>query len=370
MSRSNLLPALTFKAVIALAVAAGFVGCTGATPSQAAKELGLQKADTPAAAEGTTPATTPAATAAPATPVPPKPVPTELPAVVARVNGQDITKADFERALRSIEQRAGGPVPEQRRAEIYRGLLEQLVRLQLLKQEAAARKVTVPDADVDKRLAEIQQQFPSEDVFKQMLATQKITLEKFRADQRQDLVVAKMLADALKDKVAATPEQIADFYKNNPDRFKQGERVRASHILITVPQGADGITKDKARETAEGLLKKVKAGGDFAALAKENSQDPGSAVQGGDLGYFQPGQMVGPFDEVAFKLPPGAVSDLVETQFGFHIIKVVDKQAGRTVPLEEVRPQLTQFLENQNRQRESAAFVSALRAKGKIEILI
>ena len=247
--------------------------------------------------------------------------------MIARVNGQDITKADFERALRSIEQRAGGPVPEQRRDEIYRGLLEQLVRLQLLKQEAAARKVTVPDADVDKRLAEIQQQFPSEDVFKQMLATQKITLEKFRADQRQDLVVAKMLTDALKDKVAATPEQIADFYKKNPDRFKQGERVRASHILITVPQGADGITKArlaKGRRAAE----EGQGRRDFAALAKQNSQDPGSAVQGGDLGYFQPGQMVGPFDQVAFKLAPGSVSDLVETQFGFHIIKVVDKQAG------------------------------------------
>jgi peptidyl-prolyl cis-trans isomerase C len=344
--------------VIALAVAVGFVGCKGATPSNAAQELGLNKGKAPAAAEGTTPATPP-----------PKPVPAELPAVLARVNGQDITKADFERALRAIEQRAG-PVPEQRRDEVYRGVLEQLVSLQLLKQEAAARKVTVPDADVDKRLADIRQQFPSEDVFKQMLATQQTTLEKFRADQRQDLVVAKMLADALKDKAAATPEQIADFYKSNPERFKQGERVRASHILITVPQGADGITKDKAREKAEGLLKKVKAGGDFAALAKENSQDPGSAINGGDLGYFQAGQMVGPFNDVAFKLAPGAVSDLVETQFGFHIIKVVDKQAGGTVPLEEVRPQLAQFLENQTRRREGAAFVAALRAKGKVEVLI
>jgi peptidyl-prolyl cis-trans isomerase C len=261
-------------------------------------------------------------------------------------------------------------VPDTRRDEVYRGLIEQLVRLQLLKQEAAARKITVTDAEVDKRIAEVKQQFPSEDVFNEALAAQKVTPERFRADQRDELAVSKMLADVVKDKIAVTPEQLETFYKNNPDRFKQGERVRASHILITVPQGADGPTKDKAREKAEGLLKQIKAGGDFAALAKANSADPGSAINGGDLGYFPPGQMVGPFNDVAFKLPPGTVSDLVETQFGFHIIKVVDKQAGGVVPLEAVRPQLAQFLENQNRQREGAAFVTALRAKAKIEILI
>jgi peptidyl-prolyl cis-trans isomerase C len=350
MSRSSLVLVLTLTAAI------GLVGCKGASPSNAAQQLGLNKdkpaqGDTPVAAE------------------PPKPVPAELPAVLARVNGQDITKADFERALRVIELRAG-PVPAERRDEVYRGLLDRLVRLQLLKQETAARKVTVTDADLDKRMAEIQQQVASEEAFKQLLATQQVTLEKFRADQRDDLAISRMLTEALKDKLAPSPEQVDDFYKSNPDRFKQGERVRASHILIAVPQGADEITKDKAREKAAGVLKKIKAGGDFAALAKENSADPGSAIKGGDLGYFQPGQMVGPFNDVAFKLAPGQVSDLVETQFGFHIIKVVDKQAGRTVPLDEVRAQLTQFLENQNRQRESGAFVDGLRAKSKIEILI
>jgi peptidyl-prolyl cis-trans isomerase C len=290
--------------------------------------------------------------------------------VLARVNGDAITKADFDRALKSIEQRAGGPVPPDRRDEIYRGLLEQLVSIRLLRQEVAARKVDVPDADLEKRMAEVMQQFPSKDVFAEMLKTQDTTLEKFRTEQRQDLAINKMLGDALKEKVTATPAQIDEFYKQNPDRFKQGERVRASHILIAVPQGADAVTKTQARTKAEGLLKQVKAGGDFAKLAKENSQDPGSAIQGGDLGYFQPGQMVPEFNDVAFKLAPGTVSDLVETQFGFHIIKVVEKTTARTVPLDEVRPQLTQFLENQNRQRETQAFVAGLRAKGKVEILI
>jgi peptidyl-prolyl cis-trans isomerase C len=347
-----------FSFFLVLALAAALSGCKAASPENAAKELGLQKGNEPA---------TPGAPAPAAEPV--KPVPAELPAVIARVNGQDITKAEFDRALKSIEGRAG-PVPDTRRDEVYRGLIDQLVRLQLLKQEAAARKIAVTDAEVDKRIAEVKQQFPSEDVFKEMLKTQQITEERFRVDARDDLAVSKMLTEALKDKTAVTPEQIDAFYKSNPDRFKQGERVRASHILVTVPEGADGPTKDKAREKAEGLLKQIKAGGDFAALAKANSADPGSAINGGDLGFFSPGQMVGPFNDVAFKLAPGSVSDLVETQFGFHIIKVVEKQAGGVVPLDTVRPQLAQFLENQNRQREAAAFVTALRAKAKVDILV
>ena len=360
MSRPSLVP------VLALAAAVGLAGCSkgNATPEKAAEALGLTKDGKPAAPPGAAPGA--AAAPAPA----PKPVPEQLPDVVARVNGDAITKADFERALKAIEGRAGGPVPVDRRSEIYRGLLDQLVGLRLLSQEVKARKVTIPDAEVDQRIAELAKQFQSEEVFKQMLAAQQLTIEKFRADQRDDLAINKMLGDALKDKVAATPAQIDEFYKQNPDRFKQGERVRASHILVAVPQNADAATKAKARAKAEGLLKKIKAGGDFAALAKENSEDPGSAIQGGDLGYFQPGQMVGPFNDVAFKLAPGAVSDLVETQFGLHIIKVAEKQTARTVPLDEVRPQVQQFIENQNRQRETQAFVAGLRAKGKIEILI
>jgi peptidyl-prolyl cis-trans isomerase C len=352
MSRTSLV------SLVALTTALGLAGCKGnASPSGAAAALGLNQGQN---------AATPAAPAA----APPKPVPAQLPDVVARVNGDAITKAEFERALQVMEQRVGGSVPPERRDEFVRGLLDQLVSLRLLRQEAVARKVTIPEGELDKRVAEVKGQFPSEEAFAKALAAQQTTLERFRADQRNDLAVNKMLEDALKEKVGVTDDQVNAFYKENPQRFQQGERVRASHILITVPEGADAVTKTQAREKAAGLLKRVKAGEDFAALAKQNSQDPGSAIQGGDLGYFVPGQMVGPFNDVAFKLAPGSVSDLVETQFGFHIIKIVDKQTPRTVPLDDVRAQLTQFLETQNRQRETQAFVAGLRAKGKVEILI
>jgi peptidyl-prolyl cis-trans isomerase C len=297
-------------------------------------------------------------------------VPAQLPEVVARVNGEDISKAEFDRAIAAIEARNGGPVPAEQRDQILRSVLDQIVSYKLLIQESQARKVAAPDADVDARMKEIQGQFPSEDAFKQMLATRKTTLEQVRNDVRQDMTVQALIENEVASKVAVKPEQLTDFYTKNPDQFKQPERVKASHILISVPKGADAATKAQARTKAAEILKEVKAGKDFAALAKQHSQDPGSAVNGGDLGFFQQGQMVGPFNEEAFRLAPGAVSDLVETEFGFHIIKVAEKQAPRTVPLEEVRPQLEQYLERQNREQQTDAFVNGLKAKGKIEILI
>jgi len=346
--------------VVALFVAGVMAGCSkgapGASPETVAQAAGAtgqaQQAQAPPQPEAV------------------KPMPAQLPDVLARVNGETVSKADFERAIQSIEQRAGGPVPPDQRDRVLRGLLDQLVGLKLLAQEAKAQKVTVADADVTARIDAIKQQFPSEDVFKQMLVQQKMTIEALRADQQQDLAISKLIEKAIASKVAVTPDQVSAFYKENPDRFKQGERVRASHILFAFPQNADAATKEKVRAKAEGVLKEVKAGKDFAALAKEHSEDPGSAVNGGDLGYFPQGQMVGPFNDAAFSLAAGAVSNLVETQFGYHIIKVVDKQAARTVPLDEVRAQVQQYLENVNKQRETNSFVEGLKAKGKVEILV
>jgi len=328
---------------------------------------GCSKATTEAA----TPAKAGASQNAAATPpAPPKPVPAQLPEVVARVNGEAVTKSDFDRAVQAVEARAGGPVPPEQRDQVLRGVLDQLVGYRVLAQETKTRKVAVPDAEIDARIGQIRGQFPSEEAFTQMLAQRKLTLEQVKSDARQDMAIQKMIDDEIAAKVAVKPEQVTDFYAKNPDQFKEGESVRASHILIAVPKGADAATKAQARTKAEGILKDVKAGKDFAALAKEHSADPGSAANGGDLGFFQQGQMVGPFNDAAFTLAPGTTSDLVETDFGFHIIKVAEKKEGRTIPLEEVKPQVEQYLQQLNRQEQTEAFVNGLKAKGKIEILI
>jgi len=312
----------------------------------------------------------PPAEAAPSEAASPKAVPTVLPDVVARVNGESVTKAELESAIAALERRNQGPVPPDQRNQIYRGVLDQLVGFKLLSQEAAAQKVAVPDAEIDAQVAQIRQQFPSEDAFNQALAQQQKTVDGLKADARGTMAIQKMLEASLAGKVAVTPAQTQAFYDKNPDQFRQPEQVRASHILISVPGGADAAAKTAAQQKAEGLLKQLKSGGDFAALAKEHSQDPGSAVNGGDLGFFGRGQMVGPFDEAAFTLAAGATSDLVETQFGFHIIRVAEKKAAGLVALDDVRTEVEQYLLGQNRQREVQTLVDTLKAKAKVEILM
>lgn len=324
----------------------------------------------PAQAKNATPAPQGTGAAAGAAPEAVKPVPAQLPEVVARVNGDTITKAAFEEALHSAEQRAGSPIPDDQRARVYRGLLDQMIGYKLLIQETKNRKVNVPDADIEARIGNIRQQFPTEDAFKQALAQQHLSVDQIKADARQDMAVSKLIEDEISPKIAVKPEEVQTFYQQNPQYFQQGEQVRASHILIQVPKDADAATKATARAKAESLLKQVKAGKDFAALAKENSQDPGSAAQGGDLGFFAKGQMVGPFNDVAFALKPGTVSDIVETDFGYHIIKVAEKKPGRTVPLDEAKQQIEQHLQDQNRQKQTEAFVNGLKAKSKVEIFI
>ena len=315
-------------------------------------------------AEQTAAAQTPAAAEPKA---PPKPMPAELPDVVARVNGQPVTKIDFDRLVKNIE--AGrGPIPAEKRDEVLRAVLDQLITYSVLKQEAASRKLDVSDADVDAQVAEMQKRFPTEAEFSKALAARNTTVAQLKADAKIDMAINKMM-EAEVTGVAATDADAQDFYAKNPDKFKQGEQARASHILVKADEKADEATKKAARAKIDGLLKRVKAGEDFAALAKDNSDD-GSAAQGGDLGFFPRGQMVPPFDQAAFALRPGEISDVVTSQFGYHIIKLVEKKDAEMVPLEQVKPRVMEFLTQQKKQEKVDALIAEAKKRAKIEVLV
>ncbi len=334
--------------------------------------VACKNADAPKPAA--TPATTaPAAAAPPGVPgAPPaiKPMPPQIPDVLARVNGEKIERWEFDNAVKRMEARAGGPVPPDKRDEVLRGVLDQLVAYHLLAQESRARKLPVPDADVDARLAEIRKGFATEEAFRQGIAAQGLTLEQLTSQTRTSIEVSKMIDAEVNSKVSVQDPEVKGFYDQNVERFKQGDSVHAAHILIGVPQGATPDQKAEARSRAAAVLKTIKAGGDFATLARASSQDSGSAQNGGDLGFFPKGQMTPAFEEAAFKLKPGSVSPLVETPFGFHIIKVIERRAPRTAPFAEVSGQIKDFLTQGQREQKLEQFVEQVKAKGKVEILV
>lgn len=166
-------------------------------------------------------------------------------------------------------------------------------------------------------------------------------------------------AESIAERISLSADDVRTYYEQNKGRYGAPEERRASHILIAVEQGASDAAKKAAREKAEKLLAQAKGGADFAALAKANSQDPGSAASGGDLGYFRRDTMVKPFADAAFALKDGELSGVVETEFGFHVIKLTGIKPAATRGFDEVRAQIETELKQQQASRQFAEAADA-----------
>jgi peptidyl-prolyl cis-trans isomerase D len=178
----------------------------------------------------------------------------------------------------------------------------------------------------------------------------------FKIPEKRKIRYLFIDVEAMRAKIAVPPADIERAYNNNIEQHTTPEQVRASHILLKTEGKDDAAVKAKA----EDLLKQAKGGSDFAELAKKHSEDEGSAKNGGDLDYFQRGKMVGEFDQAAFTLQPGEISDLVKTQYGYHIIKLVDKKPATTRTLAEVRQQLNDQLAYERAQAQAADLAQKL----------
>jgi peptidyl-prolyl cis-trans isomerase C len=360
------MPSSTSRVVVALLIAAALTSVACKKPSSGGSAAPVSTG----AAQSVPPGPVPGSNAATPATVPPKPMPAQLPDVLARVNGEPVERWEFDNADKRLEARAGGSIPADRRDEILRGVLDQLVAYHLLAQEARARKFAAADQDVDARVAEIRKNFPDEAAFTQAIAAQGLTVDHLRAQTRSNLEVQKVIDAEVSAKVSVQDADVSTFYQQNLERFKQGESVHASHILIGVPQGATPEQKAAAKAKAESALKQVRGGADFATVARAQSQDPGSAQNGGDLGFFPKGQMTPAFEEAAFKLKTGAVSNIVETPFGFHIIKSLGRRPPRTAPLDEVSGQIKEFLTQGQREQKLEQFIAQAKGKSKLEMLV
>jgi len=346
-------------AVVVLAVAASSCSGGGGAPAS----------PPPAAAASAAPSAEPGA--------PPEidrvtPLPKPLPEVAARVNGQPIPLRTV-RVLAEQVGRQAGPGPAGEEPYVYRQALQQGIVRELLFQEAVRRKVTAADARVERAYNEARVRFKDDKAWAAVLADQGMDAQSFRTELRVQQTIQALLAQVAEEAQAqaqASDQEAMAFYESHPAVFDAGERVKASHILVRVPEGATGARKAELRKKADALLGRARAKEDFAALARESSEDPGSAKSGGELGAFGRGQMVPPFEQAAFGLKPGEVSGVVETPFGFHIIKVSERIPARKLAFAEVKERLKQDLVQQKRQQAQQSFVNSLRAKAKIEIFL
>jgi peptidyl-prolyl cis-trans isomerase D len=183
--------------------------------------------------------------------------------------------------------------------------------------------------------------------------------EEFRVPEKRKIRYVLVDVEALRAKITVTPAEVEQAYNDNIQQFSTPEEVRASHILLTTEGKDDAAVKAQAEQ----ILKQARSGADFADLARRFSEDEGTAKNGGDLDYFGRGRMVPEFDTAAFAMEEGAISDLVKTQYGYHIIKMVDKKAGTTKPLDEVRQQLTDQVAYQRAQAQAGDLAERLTAQ-------
>jgi peptidyl-prolyl cis-trans isomerase C len=185
----------------------------------------------------------------------------------------------------------------------------------------------------------------------------------------QQVKIQTLLDQEIISKIKIKEDEAKAFFDANSAQFDQKEKVRARHILMKVEKSADEKTKAQARKKLVDIQKKIMSGEDFAEMAKQHSQGP-SNVKGGDLGYFGKGQMVKPFEEAAFQLAAGEVSDIVETRFGYHLIKVVDRKAPKKAVYADQKQKIMGKLKNERIQKEVNTFITKLRKEAKIENLI
>jgi peptidyl-prolyl cis-trans isomerase C len=300
--------------------------------------------------------------------------------VVAKGKGVEVTRALLDdEVIRLKAQMAGRgqTLPPEQAALIDRQVLDQLIQIQLMKAKATDADKAAGKEQAEKRFEEAKTRMGSEEALTRQLklmdTTREEVLSKWADSSTAEVVLKREL------KVTVTDDDVKKFYEDNPARFEQPEMVRASHILLSTmdPATKTPIADDKKlakRKVAEEVLKRARAGEDFAKLAKEFSEDPGSRENGGEY-KFSRGQMVPEFENTAFSLAINQVSDIVTTQFGYHIIKLSEKIPARKLTLDEtiegvkVSDQVKEMLKRQQLEKLLPGYVEKLRQEAKVEIL-
>ena len=292
---------------------------------------------------------------------------------VARVNGVDIGRREFDRTWRFFMQRSGIPDSHEEQSgkvdEFRTQVLERMVDEELLFQDAKRKNLLVGKDIVDAEIEKARAQFATPEAYREALAKDQLTEELLRALLSRNLSIQALVEKELAARVTVSDAEVHDFYLGNASAFETPERARARHILVQVDEKDDEQARQAKRQKAEALLAQLKSGANFEELARTGSDCP-SAPQGGDLGFFQRGQMVPAFEQAVFALKPGELSGVVETQFGYHLIRLEEKQEAGKVPEAEAAPRIREYLQSRKTEAAVQDRIKGLREGASIELLL
>ena len=290
----------------------------------------------------------------------------------AKVNGAGIKTATLNAAVNNYvenQKMFGVTVKDEEKDKLKKDILNELISAELLYQASQKAGLGDMSKEVDSQLENIKKGFGSDQEFQKVLKERGIEIKDLKEDIKKGIYINAYLEKDVFSKLGpVTEDEKKQEYEGNKDKLNVPDEVKASHVLIKVGDKAAAEEKQKAKEKIEALRARAMSGEDFAKLAKENSEDA-SAPNGGDLGYFKKGDMVKPFEDAAFGLEKDQISPVVETQFGYHVIKVTDKKAAHTLTYEEVSKDIEKFLLNKHKRDEINKTTESLRKNAKIEIM-
>lgn len=272
---------------------------------------------------------------------------------------QDEIDTQVDRTISQYEAQ-GQTVNDEQRAQLAENVRTQLIERKILYKAAQNAGTSLEDGIMDSEMERVRSQFPDEDGFSEVLSQQGYTIESFQAEMEEFLLIQQFLEEEVISKINIKENEMETFYEENPQFFESPESITASHILVQLSEDAGEEEGREALEKIEEVAAKIEAGEDFAALAEEYSEGP-SAAQGGSLGSFSRGDMVPPFEEAAFALEEGEVSEIVQTQFGYHIIKVSEKNEAGTAPYEEVKESISNYLAQEQEQEAITSYIETLK---------
>ncbi len=289
----------------------------------------------------------------------------------ALVNGKPVSMADYEQGVARFSHQltASGQDSEEAQNELKRRILDSLIVREVLAQQTEKLGIKADEAEVNQQMETMKARYGSDENFKKAIAAVKLTEPELKKQMATELAIRKLVDREIASKIVIGPNEAKEFYDKNPDYFKTPEMVRASHILVKVDPKATPEEKAKALEKMKGIQKRIKDGADFAEVAKEVSDDP-SKANGGDLNFFPRGYMVPPFDKAAFSLQKNQVSDIVETEYGYHLIKLTDKKPAGVMTFDEVKPRIEQHLKNEKVSQEFKKYIDGLKSAAKIQVLV